>query len=72
MDTPENKNLIIEVTIKKDSITAVDARRNTYKVQSMMLGAGRYRHAVKYEKNLLGCTDEYRAEILPNGKLNIL
>ena len=72
MDTPENKNLIIEVTIKKDSIIAVDGRRNTYKVQSMMLGAGSHRQAIKYTKNLLGCTDQYRAEILPNGKLNIL
>jgi hypothetical protein len=37
-----------------------------------MLGIGSNRKPVKYEKNDLSAGGEYRAEVLPNGRLNII
>lgn len=71
MDEQGNPNLIIEVTIMKHGISAEDRKGNKYKIESIILGAGYHRRAIKYEAHLTeNC--ECRAEVLPNGKLNII
>jgi hypothetical protein len=71
MDNQEIVNVIVEVEILKDKKTAKDVRGNTYKIESITIGAGHHRKSLKYDYHLIeGC--ECRAEILPNGKLNIL
>lgn len=72
MYNPENINPIVEVKIQKGKTTATDRRGKIYKIESVMLGAGYHRRAVKYTKDFLDHRDRYRAEVLPNGKLNIL
>lgn len=64
--------IIIEVTTQKDGLTAVDVRGRVYKIESIMLGVGRNRKPVKVDKGFLSAGNEYRAEVLKNGKLNIL
>ena len=65
-------NIIIEVTTHKDGISAIDRSDNKYKIQSITLGVGNKSKAVPYTKKALAVGCKYRAEILPNGKLNIL
>lgn len=67
-----NQLLIVDVTTDKDGISATDRSGTKYKIQSIMLGIGSNRKPVKYEKNDLSAGGEYRAEVLPNGKLNII
>lgn len=65
-------NIIIEVTTHKDGVSATDRRGKKYKIESVMLGAGGRRMAIKYSPKFLSVNAKYNAEILPNGKLNIL
>lgn len=62
---------IIDVIITGDSSKAMDVRKNTYKIESIMLGVGSRREAVPYKKHLR-VNAECRAEILENGKLKII
>ena len=68
----QEPNIIVEVNILKDGCSASDNHGNTYKIESIVLGAGYYRRVIKYEKFFLKAETECRAEILPNGKLNII
>jgi hypothetical protein len=65
-------NLIIEVTTHADGISATDRSGKKYKIQSLTLGVGSNRKPIPYTKKALSVGTKYRAEILPNGKLNIL
>ena len=67
-----SSNIIIEVTTNPDGITAIDRSGKKYKIESLMLGIGRNRKPVPYTKKALAVGCKYRAEILPNKKLNIL
>ena len=64
--------IILDITILKDGWKARDARGNDYKIESIVIGAGYYRRVMKYEKLFLKPETECRAEVLPNGKLNII
>lgn len=65
-------NIILEVTILKDGWGAKDNHGNLYRIESIVIGAGYYRRVIKYEKFFIKPETECRAEVLPNGKLNII
>lgn len=65
-------NTIIEVTTEKDGRSACDRRGNKYKIESVVLGVGSKKKPVPYTRNFLSIGQKYTAEILPNGKLNII
>jgi hypothetical protein len=65
-------NIIIEVTTNPDGTTATDRSGKKYKIESLMLGMGSNRKPVPYTKKALAVGCKYRAEILPNKRLNIL
>ena len=67
----EEPNVIVEVEIMKDGMTARDIHGNVYKIESISLGAGSHRHTIKWEKNFLKDGSECRGQVLNNGKLNI-
>lgn len=67
----EEPNIILDVTILKDGISAKDVRGNIYKIESISLGAGSHRHTIKYDKHFIKEGTELRAQLLKNGKLNI-
>lgn len=67
-----NIPLIVDVTTDKDGVSATDHRGIKYKIESVMLGVGSNRKPVKHTKNFLSVGGDYRAEVLPNGKLNII
>lgn len=65
--------MIIKVTINKNGMTARDDYANTYKIESIIVGTGKFQKEVKWTKNFLIPDSECeRAEILPNGKIKIL
>ena len=68
----QEPNIIVDITILKDGWGAKDTRGNTYKIESIVIGAGYHRRVMKYEKFFLKSETECRAEILPSGKLNII
>jgi len=70
--TDATPNIIIEVTTHLDGVSATDKGGKKYKIQSLTLGVGSNRKAIPYTKKALAVGYKYRAEILPNGKLNIL
>ena len=49
-----------------------DVECREFKISEIMLGAGTYRKAIKYEKNFLKPEGEYMAQVLENGKLRIV
>ena len=65
-------NIIVDITILKDGWGAKDTRGNLYRIESIVVGAGYYRRVMKYEKFFIKAETECRAEVLPNGKLNII
>lgn len=72
MSDSASPNVIIEVTTSPDGVSAIDRKGKKYKIQSLTLGLGSNRKSIPYTKKALAVGCEYRAEILPNGKLNIL
>jgi hypothetical protein len=70
--TNESPNIIIEVTTNPDGTTATDRGGKKYKIESLTLGIGSNRKPIPYTKKALAVGCKYRAEILPNKKLNIL
>ena len=62
---------IIDIITLRDGMTAKDVRGNVYKIESIMLGMGSHRKTIKWEKHFLKEGSDCRAEVLPNGKLNI-
>jgi len=67
----EEPNIILDITILKDGLSAQDVRGNVYKIESISLGAGSHRHTIKYDKHFIKEGTELRAQLLKNGKLNI-
>jgi hypothetical protein len=65
-------NVIIEVTIMGDGKSAKDRRGNSYKIASISLGVGSKKSNVKYERYFLKSGGEHRAEVLTDGRLNII
>lgn len=70
--TDDDVNIIIDVITHKDGVSATDRSGRKYEIQSITLGAGRNRKSIPYTKKFLAVGSKYRAEILKNGKLNIL
>jgi len=55
-----------------DGKNAKDKRGNIYKIESISLGIGIRRQTISYTKGFLKAGGECRAEVLSNGKLNII
>lgn len=68
----EEPNIILDIITLKDGINAKDNHGNIYKIESITLGMGQHKHTIKYEKFFLKEGSEARAEVLKNGKLNII
>ena len=70
-ETP-NEIIIIEVEILDDGYSAKDKRGEKYRIESINMGAGHYKKTVRYDRYFLKERTECRAQLLENGKLNIL
>ena len=72
-NTLPEPNIIINVIILKDGWSAKAERgHDVYEIESIAIGSGFYRKIMPYEKGFMKEHSECRAEILPNGKLNIV
>ena len=66
-------NEIVEVITNSDGLSATSViGSKKYKIESVMLGVGNKRRPVSHTKNFLSPGHKFSAEVLPNGKLNIL
>lgn len=76
MDTDPKKPEIIEVITLNDGWSAKQKQymgeSKIYRIQEIMLGVGAHRRAVPYTKKFLAPQIQYKAEVLPNGKLRIV
>ena len=63
---------IFDIVTLKDGLTAKDRHGNVYTIESITIGADYHRKTFPYEKSFLKEDSDCQAELLSNGKLNII